>query len=243
MRPLRFRSRKAISIAMALAGITFAPCGNARCGGGPAPVSPRQESPSLRPPVAVPGVQGDKSVLELPTLTGPQLPPPPPAIEQPEIPAVFLGCWEGDPGGYDWVRTGFGIVAVGSPGKITFCYSPHQITVPQADIRISVGGRALDWLAHLGLGFSTYTAHGISTSIFAITQTRMRGRTDLVIDHTDHWFYLLPVHDAQGSCVDWIATAQGNDEVHVKAAQVVYAYGTKMWGEWHAVFHRIPETE
>jgi hypothetical protein len=103
--------------------------------------------------------------------------------------------------------------------------------------------QALDWLAHLGLGFSSYTVHGISISIFAITQTRMRGRTDLVIDHTYYWFYLLPVHDAQGSRVDWIATAQNNDEVHMKAAQVVYAYGTKMLGEWHAVFHRIPETE
>lgn len=103
---------------------------------------------------------------------------------------------------------------------------------------MSVGGRALDWLIHLGLGFRTFGAHGINTDIYAITPTKMRGRTNLAIDYTDHWLYVLPSRGEYPSQVDWIATAEGQGTVKVRGEQVITLSGMRMWGEWHADFHR-----
>lgn len=181
-----------------------------------------------------------QNVLELPKVQGPRLVPPPPTIESPNLPSVFQGCWEGEPGGFDWVETDSGLVAVGAPGRITFCYSEHNVDVPNAEVRVSAGGRAIDWALHLGLGFRTFRAKGIDTDIFGITSSKIRGRTNLVIEHTDHWFYVLPVRGGDPSQVDWMATLTGPDTLRLKAEQVMLVSGMRMWGEWHADFRRLP---
>jgi hypothetical protein len=141
-------------------------------------ISPRQETPAIRPHMQEqPQIQGDESTLVLPKLVGPHLPSPPSPIESPKVPSVYQGCWQGDPGEFDWVNTDTGVAAIGVPGKITFCYSESEISVPEAEVRISPGAHALDWLLHLGLGFRTFSARGITTEIYAITPTRMRGRS------------------------------------------------------------------
>src|SRR5580700_12217713 len=122
----------------------------------------------VAPIEAAPSTAPDQSSLELPILTGPQLPPAPAALPLPEVPSPFLGCWEGNPGSFDTVATDVGMVDIGAPGRIVFCYYHHSIDVPEAKIAIGFKGHALDLLIHLGLGFSTYKAHGVSTSVFAI---------------------------------------------------------------------------
>jgi hypothetical protein len=225
------------SLVAATLALTFPRVGSAN---NAIPVSPHQQAQAVQPPE--PQIQGDESTLVLPKLEGPQLPPAPPVIESPNIPSVFQGCWEGDPHGFDWVATDPGLMAVGGPGKITFCYSEHEISVPNAEVRISVAAHALDVLAHLGLGFSTFAAHGINTDLYAITPTRMRGRTDLVVVHTDHWLYVLPAHTGQPSEVDWTARQTGPDAVLIEAQQIILNSGLRMWGGWHAVFHRVADT-
>lgn len=205
-------------------------------------VSPRQYESQVPQPQgrAQSKIQGDQSPLVLPRLTGPVLPPPPPAVKAPQIPPAFQGCWEGDPGEFDWVKTDTGVVAIGAPGKITFCYSDREITVPLAEVRISVGARALDWAMHLALGYRTFVAHGIKTDIYAITPTQMRGRTDLVLINTDHWLYLFSTESKSESQVDWIATDTGAESIKVQAEQVLKTpTGLHLWGGWHAVFHRL----
>jgi hypothetical protein len=211
------------------------------------PVSPHQQA-QVAQPAAEPQNQGDEGTLVLPKLEGPRLPPAPPAIESPNIPYSFRGCWEGDPDGFDWVATDPGLIAfgghgmaVGGPGKITFCYSEHQISVPNAEVRISVAVHALDVLSHLGLGFSTFAAHGISTDLYAITPTRMRARTDLVVVQTDHWLYVIPAHSGWPSEVDWTARLTGPDAVLIEAQQIILNSGLRTWGGWHAVFHRVAD--
>ena len=114
-------------------------------------VAPREAAPNIAP---------DQSSLELPVLTGPQLPPPPATLPLPDVPSPFLGCWEGNPGSFDTLATDVGIVGIGAPGRIVFCYHHHSIDVPEAKVTIGMKGHVLDWLIHFGLAFSTYNAHG-----------------------------------------------------------------------------------
>ena len=86
--------------------------------------------------------------------------------------------------------------------KIVFCYYQNRIEVPEADVTISAKARVLDWLMHLGLGFSTFKAHGISTNIFSVTPVSIHARTQLDIVMTDHLLYLIPKHTDEPSEVD-----------------------------------------
>jgi hypothetical protein len=181
--------------------------------------------------------------LELPPLTGPQLPPAPPALESPIIPLGLLGCWEGNPGKFDSLGSDAGIVDIGTPGKIVLCYYQNRIEVPEADVIINAKGRVLDLLLHLGLGFSTYKAHGVNTDIFSMTQTSIHARTRLDIVMTQHWLYVIPTHTDEPSQVDEIFTLKTPDTALVQAQQVIYLAGLKMWGTWHGDFHRLPSGE
>jgi hypothetical protein len=195
----------------------------------------------VAPIEAAPSTAPDQSSLELPILTGPQLPPAPAALPLPEVPSPFLGCWEGNPGSFDTVATDVGMVDIGAPGRIVFCYYHHSIDVPEAKIAIGFKGHALDLLIHLGLGFSTYKAHGVSTSVFAITPTQIRARTTLVIVQTEHWLYVIPSHTDQPCEVDWQATLTAPDTTVVQGRQIIFTSGLKMWGAWHGTFHRITD--
>ena len=95
---------------------------------------------------------------------------------------------------------------IGTPGKIVLCYYQNRIEVPEADVIINAKGRVLDLLLHLGLGFSTYKAHGVNTDIFSMTQTSIHARTRLDIVMTQHWLYVIPTHTDEPSQVDEIFT-------------------------------------
>jgi hypothetical protein len=180
-------------------------------------------------------------VFELPTLNGPQLPAPPPAIELPEVPSPFLGCWEGNPGAFDTLATDSGVVDIGTPGRIVFCYRRHSIEVPEAEVKIGFKGHVIDWLLHLGLGFSTFKAHGVATEVFGATPLEIHARTTLVITQTDHWLYVIPSHTDQPSEVDWLATLTAPDTTLVQGRQVISISGLNMWGSWHGTFRRITD--
>jgi len=181
----------------------------------------------------------DDNTLVLPQLIGPELPPSPTPLVLPTLPSAFFGCWQGDPGAFDSLASDAGIVDLGVPGKITFCYHDHTIEVPEANIKVTAGGRALDLLMHLGLGFSTFLAHGVSTDVFAVTSTQIHARTTLAVVQTEHWLYVIPAHTEQQSQVDWIATLVGPDLVLLNAQQVISNSGLRLWGTWHGLFHRI----
>jgi hypothetical protein len=183
----------------------------------------------------------DQNSLELPILTGPQLPLPPPTLTLPEVPSPFLGCWEGNPGAFDTVANDAGVVDIGAPGRIVFCYRHHSIEMPEAQIKIGVKGHVLDVLLHLGLSFSTYKAQGVSTSVFAVTPTQIRARTTLVVIQTEHWLYVIPSRTEQPSEVDWLATLTAPDSTMVQGRQVIVTGGLRIWGAWHGTFHRIQD--
>ncbi len=195
------------------------------------------EAPLPPPPTSVPS-QPRENTLVLPQLSGPQLSPPPPVLESPQIPSPFIGCWDGDPRRFDYVATDAGLVDIGSPGEITFCYTENTFLVPEAEVRINPSARVLDWLVHFGLGYSTFKAHGIDTDIYRVTARQIYGRSNLVIDLTDHWLYLIPSHTQEPSQVDVVATLVGPNTMLVQANQVIFLENLKMWGTWHGFFHR-----
>jgi hypothetical protein len=190
-------------------------------------------------PAAMQTENAAQGTLVLPPLVGPELPPAPPVIRLPQLPSSFLGCWEGDPGRFDVVQTDAGLVDIGAPGKIIFCYDEHTLRIPEAQVRIHLAARAVDWLMHLGLGYSTFAAHGISTDIYGITPTAIHGRTTLALTQTEHWLYFIPSRTEQPSQVDWVATLTGPDTAVMQADQVIINNGFKMWGTWHGTFRRM----
>ena len=138
-----------------------------------------QTQPSVGAIAPQPGFQTQPSInpapphaddtLELSPLASPELAPPPPVIADPEIPAAFIGCWEGHPQGFDSIKTSEGIVDIGTPGRIVFCFDGHAIQVPSVEIDISPKAHILDLVMHLGLGHDTYSAHGVRTDVFSVT--------------------------------------------------------------------------
>jgi len=67
----------------------------------------------------------------------------------------------------------------------------------------------------------------------------MRARTKLVVVLTDHLLYLIPVHTGEPSEVDWTARITGPDTLLLEAEQIIVTSGLRMWGGWHATFHRV----
>lgn len=126
-------------------------------------------------------------------------------------------------------------------GMLLFCYSERTPQVPEAQVIVSPTARAVDVLLHLGLGYSSYTAHGISTDVYAVTANQFYGRTNLVLDATNHWFYFIPTHTQEPSQVDVVATLVNQDTLLVRANQVIYLGGLAMWESWHCLFHRVRE--
>ncbi len=138
----------------------------------PQPAVPRLSAPTSE---QVPANQ----VLELAPLHGPRLPLAPPPIAEPIIPSPFLGCWEAKPDKFDMIVDSFGSATIGSPGEIIFCYRENRIEVPEAKIHFGIGDWIKDVLLHLGLGLTLAKLDpaGITTQIYAVTNTQIHARS------------------------------------------------------------------
>ncbi|GEM_PF-5998903 len=180
-----------------------------------------------------------EDTLVLPPMPRPELAPAPPAIESPEIPAGFLGCWQGEPADFDSVSNSAGIVNIGSPGKITFCFDGHSIEVPQAEIKVTPKAHVLDLLVHFGLAYSTYEARGIRTDVYSVTPVMIHARTTLVTIDTTHWMYSIPVRTDEPGVVDSIITLPAPDRLLLRSRMIMSIGNTTTWGTWHAWFHRV----
>jgi len=180
-------------------------------------------------------------ILEIPQLTGPTMPPTPPALASVKIPAGLIGCWEGDPVDFDQVQTDSFIKSIGTPGKIVFCYRAESIDVRQVEIRVSPLARAYDIALSMGLSYTTFKAEGVRTDVFLVTPDTLRTRTMLDVVATAHVFWLIPLHQHQGMVEDEVVKLNGNDSVSVKARFLCTTPSIKMWGTWHADFHRVSD--
>jgi hypothetical protein len=169
------------------------------------------------------------------------LPAPPPALPNFEIPSPFIGCWEADPGVFDEITfTAPGFPQIGAPGKIQFCYQDHSIEVPEALIHVSALKRIEEFTKNFGLGFTPFRARGISTDVYQVSSTHLRGRTTLEVDATFHLLMIFPIRGAEPSVVDWEASAEGPSLLLVKADEVFDYNGQLiMAGTWHGYFHRF----
>ena len=185
----------------------------------------------------------DQSILVLPQAWTPTrsrpLPPTPPPLIKPELPASFIGCWVGDPRHFDRVyelsNIGF---QMGEPGRIEFCYYAEQITIPQAAVRISPAKRVLDFLSNLALSFDTFSAHSTNTEVYSLTAGEIRARTWLDIEETGHFLFAVPYHaSSQSSVVDWDAKLAAPNICVVNALQLVSLGQTPLFAAtWHGTF-------
>lgn len=170
------------------------------------------------------------------------LPPVPQPLAEIDLPEAFLGCWHGRPNGFDHVYPLSSIgKQIGEPGEITFCYQRHGVEVPQAEVYISPGNRAVDLAMNLGLAHMSFVARGVKTEIYSITPTGARGRTTLEVDPTWHFLHIIPVDvSAQPSKVDWKATVIDAQTIRIEAYQVHWAFGAASFGAtWHADFKPV----
>jgi hypothetical protein len=197
----------------------------------------------LPPNAAQTGVAGD-SLLELPSRWNPTpakpLGSPPPALADVTIPDPFIGCWKGTPPDWDETHVFRGFV-IGSPGEIEFCYGKKQIDVPEARVAVTGMRRALEVALNLGLAYSTFTARGIHTDVFGVSESKIHGETTLTVEHKLHLLHLVPV-DApdQRSLVEWSAAIVAPDELMMRARQVIYWRDVPLFAAaWHCDFHRV----
>ncbi|HVA76894.1 MAG TPA: hypothetical protein VNF27_03320, partial [Candidatus Binataceae bacterium] len=171
-------------------------------------------------------------------LAKPEMPRMPPALRSPAIPPGFVGCWNGDPGGFDRVATDRGDV-VGTPVQIYFCYGNHAIEFQSADIVISPRARARDIAHQLGLGYTTLMARGIKTEVYLVTADTLRSRTDVDVEGIEHLFYLVPIKFHEQMVEDEVSKLVGPNMLTIHACFVLTAPQQHMWGTWHAYFHRV----
>ena len=183
------------------------------------------------------------NMLELAPARGPRLPPAPPPLENVEIPSPFIGCWEGNPNGWDTVVDSFGGFTVGKPGRIVFCYRPTRIDVPTAAVAMGATDWMKDVAGHLGLGITIpkVDATGIRTTIYAMTPTQIQARTYVPLKGVELLFWVIPLSINQGATDEEIATLKDQDTISVVARQELIAPGMESLRYWHADFHRIPE--
>ncbi len=113
--------------------------------------------------------------------------------------------------------------------------------MPEAEITVNFSGRVVDLLIHFGLGYTSFEAHGVKTDIYKVTRDQIYGRCALVLVATDHWFYFIPSHSTEPSQADIVGTLVTPDTLLLQANQVISLGSLKMWGTWHAFFHRVNE--
>lgn len=173
------------------------------------------------------------------------MPPVPKAMTQFELPDAYIGCWQGTPEGYDRVfNVAPGAFVAGQPGQITFCYHRTSIEVPRAEVVVPAARRALEIVLALGLGYTSFVAHGVHTDVYEVGPTYLRGRTTLEVDPTFHLFYVVPIGaTAQATKVDWIGEPTDRGTILLHAYQALFIDGNlRFAATWHAEFHRIPES-
>jgi len=171
------------------------------------------------------------------------LPPVPQPLAEVDVPDALIGCWRGKAAGFDRVYPMAlpEAIRIGEPSEITFCYHPHSIDVPNAEVYVPPAKRAVEVALTLGLGYTSFKAHGIKTDIYSISPTQMRGRTTLDVDRTFHFLYFIPFEvSPQPSVVDWKGTMTDPETVHLEAYQVLWLSGQAAFGgTWHADFKRL----
>jgi hypothetical protein len=214
--------------------------------GGTQPVLPVVPGHPMR---EIPGAQPSQS-LSLPQVWHPTvaqpLPPAPPVLVAPVIPAGRIGCWKGRPDGYDsytWLTRNPLIYRIGSPGEMVVCFRNNTAEVTHAKVYISPAKRALDIVLQLGLSYTTFDAHSIHTDIYSITPTKIHLRFQLTLKGDAHLLFLFPVHVLDEPVVeDVIATPIAPDTALVEAREVLYLQGEPVHSAtWHAYFKRIPD--
>jgi len=175
------------------------------------------------------------------------LPPAPPPLAEPVIPASFVGCWKGNPGRWDErtrLPTAYPFTYnIGAPGEIVFCYRNHTIEVPRADVYISPAKRALDLALNLGLNYNTASAHSTNALIFSISPRMIHSSTRLTVVIKAHLFLLLPFDDASETIIDdENATLVAPDLTMVEGRQVLMREGVPQYSAtWHSYFNRITD--
>ncbi len=201
------------------------------------------------PALVIPGAQPSQA-LSMPQVWRPTveqpLPPAPPALTAPVVPASFVGCWKGSPDGYDsytWLSHSPNFYRVGSPGETVFCYRNNTIEIPHAKVYISPARRGLDIALNLGLSYTTFDAHSIHTDIYSITPTRIYARTQLTLAAEGHVFFLFPVHVADEPVIeDAVGTLVAPDTILVESREVLYIESEPVHSAtWHANFKRITD--
>jgi hypothetical protein len=214
-------------------------------------IQPGQPQAPGHPVLVVPGAQPSQSLsvpqVWHPTVAQP-LPPAPPALVVPVVPASYLGCWKGQPGGYDsftWLTSNPMLYNVGSPGEMVVCFRNNTAEVVHATVYISPAKRALDISLQLGLSYTTFDAHSIHTDIYSITPKQMHLRFQLSVEAKAHLLFLFPIHMLDEPVVeDVIATPLGPDAALVEAREVLYFQGEPAHSAtWHAYFSRVADEE
>lgn len=194
---------------------------------------------SQPPPVGPAWAPERAQARELPTQTTPELASLRPPIQQPEIPAVFFGCWEGSPKGFDSVGSDLATYSLSKLERVVFCYRTNEIYVPEIDISLTPRKSVLNLiLGHLGLGYTRSRVVDVKADVYKISTSQIHSRTTVTLEVTESWIYKLPSTRLQRVTDEELATLINPTCVFINGRQFLAGSGRRGVGSWHAYFHR-----
>lgn len=185
-----------------------------------------------------PTVPAHAQYLELPKLTGLELPPLDPPLKQPPIPTGFLGCWVGAPVKFDTILPALDPTSLYRLRRITKCYLPGRIATQEFTLELTPNHRVLDAvLSFLSLGSHHAEVAQEKTAVYALAPNQIYSRGTLTLRLTASSLFKFP-QAIQATIVDEeVATLVDPDHVAIVGRAFLTGAGARSVGTWHADLH------
>jgi hypothetical protein len=176
--------------------------------------------------------------LELPRMTGLELPPPGPPLGDPQIPTGFFGCWIGTPVKFDTILPALEPASLYRLRRVTKCYLPGRIKTQEYTLELTPKHRLLNTvLSFLSLGSHSAQVAQENTAVHGLAPRQIYSRGMLTLNLTESSLLKFP-QTTQATVVDEeVATLVDPDHVAIVGRAFLTGAGTRSVGTWHADLH------
>jgi hypothetical protein len=195
-------------------------------------------SSALGGEIGVPTAPMAAQHLELPRITGLEIPPIGAPIAEPQIPPAFFGCWAGTPRHFDAVPSASATNTTYKLSRVTKCYLPSRIETREFALERSREHRFFyAVLSFLGLASHHVQIRTQKTEIYAMVADQVYSRGTLTLELTQSSLFELPRSTVETLVDEEVATLVDPDTLSIIGRAFVSDGGTYTVGSWSADFH------